>query len=382
MRPMDSAAITVPVKYPYRARKTLLDAMEDAEIEVSGVYHEPVAALYCAIAAAGIPGHAAVFDWGGGTLDVAVVRLAEGFVQAVEVAGRKRGGDDFDVMIEEAAVKDFCQNHADLDLTPRDLSTGPRGVELKLLSEAAKIRLSHAPSATVSRAGFLGEMGLHFQLSRETFDDWITPDVDAAIGCLHNAARRASVSEQLLNPLLLSGGTSHIPLVRHRIQNLFHHVITSLPAHGDRHNREAQDAANATAIGAAMLAERNSAAVFACDVGIRVADAQTMSDTFVPVFKHMEPVEYGQAKRVPLFVTNASTGVARILICDRVDPDVEPAGRLKRIFTVPIDNNELWVDVEFQMDNHLVLQVSASGRIAHAEAPPCFLTDAPIGFEV
>jgi hypothetical protein len=83
---------------------------------------------------------------------------------------------------------------------------------------------------------------------------------------------------------------------------------------------------------------------------------------FLPVYRANERLSFGTPREEQFFVTNASNGVARLLVCDQDDPVTQPAGRLLRVITVPIDRGELWLKVRFNLDRHLSLRVEAVGQ--------------------
>ena len=68
-------------------------------------------------------------------------------------------------------------------------------------------------------------------------------------------------------------------------------------------------------------------------------------------------------KKERFFISDSSTGVARLLICDQDDRVRSPGGRLLRVIPVPVHPTENWLDVTFQLDKHLVLRVEATGRV-------------------
>jgi hypothetical protein len=80
------------------------------------------------------------------------------------------------------------------------------------------------------------------------------------------------------------------------------------------------------------------------------------------VFGANEALTFG-SRECEFFVSDASSGVARLLVCDQDDPVRQPGGRLLRIVPVPVDTDENWLKVRFTLDRHLVLNVEPSGRI-------------------
>ncbi|MHC5540831.1 hypothetical protein ACYOEI_21630, partial [Singulisphaera rosea] len=132
----------------------------------------------------------------------------------------------------------------------------------------------------------------------------------------------------------------------------------------------------------ALLAVHGTRPVFAGDVGVRLAHAWDDHDAFLPIFRAGERVTFAP-KKERFFVSDAASGVARLLVCNRPDTDTKPQGRLLRIISIPIDQNESWLEVEFSVDRHLVLRVVASGSVARAEhAEPVWIPDLNLGFEM
>ena len=120
--------------------------------------------------------------------------------------------------------------------------------------------------------------------------------------------------------------------------------------------------------------------IFAADIGVRLSPSVPAEDSFYPVFNAGEAAAFDTRRGVSFFVSDASDGVARLLLSDRFDPVTQPAGRLLRVVTVPIDKQEKWLNVEFRLDRHLSLQVRATGRLAQANIPPTVIHQIPLGF--
>jgi molecular chaperone DnaK (HSP70) len=383
---LERVALTVPVNYPFQSRLHLCRACEKAGIDVVGVFHEPVAALYCHALLSQRSTTAAVFDWGGGTLDIATVRIEQGKAQVKAMDGMRRGGDDFDQIMVNQAVGQFLRDH-DLGIASDDLIEDPIfGPQLRLLAEQAKIELSENNEAYISRLNFLSGKALDFEITRRLFQEWIEDDVDRAIGCLRRAIRDTHIAESLVDPILLSGGTCNIPLIQLRIEQELgaDRVITRLPfATRRRETAPEEDVSHATAIGAVLLAVFGAHPTLTYDVGVRVADARGIQDSFHPIFPKGRALDFDE-HREEFFITDTRTGVARLLLCELVDADAEPEGRLKRIVTIPIDRTETRIDVTFRMGQHLVMDVSGTGRVAPCDSSETrtFLHDLSFAFEI
>jgi molecular chaperone DnaK (HSP70) len=384
--PMTRAAITIPVQFPPKARLNLILACKQAGIEVTQFFFEPVAALYCDLFTHPTSGIAAVFDWGGGSLDIATIKIEDGIAWTRQVEGWHRGGEHFDEMICEQAVEVFLRSHPELPHTAEDILSTARGRRLRQRAEQVKIELSRGQQSPMEYVALVGGADLDYTLTAAEFEEWIHQSVGEAVNRLKRAIRETGISPGLLARLFLSGGTCNIPAIQERLarQVAGERIVTSIAIPPSLRSDPGgmDDIGNATALGAALLAVHGTRPVFASDVGVRLAHAWDDHDAFFPIFRAGERVTSARRKE-QFFVSDASSGVARLMICDRPDTNDKTQGRLLRIIPVPIDPNESWLEVEFSIDRHLVLQVIASGRVAKVQqAEPAWIPDLNLGFEM
>jgi molecular chaperone DnaK len=385
--PLNRAALTIPVHYPPKAREQLQEACEKANIKVTNFFFEPIAAIYCSLTARPVSGVTAVFDWGGGSLDIATVQITGSVAMTRQIDGWHRGGSDFDRAICEQAVNDFLLRQPQIQYTADViLDRMTIGRNLRLLAETAKERLTTAQQASLSYGGFLGSANLLYPITRDQFEALIETDIVGAVTRLDHALHATGTSPKLLARLFLSGGTCNIPRIKDCLAGRFGERIVSrleLPPalrHVGVGSDGTNDIGNATAMGAALLAVHGAEPVFSNAVGVRLADAA--DDHFYPVFQAGERLTFDR-KEVKFFVSDASSGVARLLICDQSDPVLQPAGRLLRIVPVPIDKNETWLKVGFTLDRHLVLKIEASGVKVRAQATdPVWIQHLSLGFHL
>ncbi|MDB5308648.1 MAG: hypothetical protein JWO38_2850 [Gemmataceae bacterium] len=368
--PLDRAAVTIPVHYPPAARRQLTEAFHKAGIKVSHYFFEPIAAIYAGLIAEPVSGVAAVFDWGGGSLDIATVQLRDGVALTRQIDGWHRGGTHFDRMIAEQAVNDFLSKNRDNPATQVTtevvLDRMKAGRDLRLQAEAAKVQLGRDAEVPVSALKFLGIGALSYKLTRGVFSELVAPDLAGSVTRLERALATSGVTPRTLARLFLSGGTCHVRDVRERIARQFGDRLTptlKLPDRlvDKRATGGLDDIGNATAVGAALLSAFGSEPVFASAIGVRLAGGET-GEQFLPVFRATEKVPFDTPRAERFFVSDSGGGVARLLICDQTDSVTQPAGRLLRVMTVPIEKTENWVDVRFTLDRHLTLKVEAAGR--------------------
>jgi molecular chaperone DnaK (HSP70) len=361
---LNHASVTIPVHFPTRARRNLQEALTRAGIEVERLYYEPVAAIYCDMLSHKTSGVAAVFDWGGGSLDLATVHIRDGIAFTGAVEGWHRGGNDFDELIRHHVLYDFFKKNPELPLDPEIVNQMKAGQDLLEQAQDAKITLSARHTTELGVIAFLFGKNLSFPLPRDTFNDWIHNDVTGAIARMEHVLHASNVSWAGLSRLFLSGGTCNIPRIKMLLEEKVGARLVNrlkLPAELHAAPGGLDDVGNATAIGAAMLAVHASQPVLGNDIGVRLA--HTSGDRFDTVFHRGEALDYKSRKR-QYFITDASCGVARLLVCERRDPIIQQQGRLLRVLTVPIDKNEGFLDVEFTIGPQLVLTIKATGRIA------------------
>ena len=363
--PLDRAAVTIPVHYPAAARGRLEEAFHRAGIAVTHFFYEPVAALYAGLAGEPASGVMGVFDWGGGSLDIATVRVRDGIAMTLELDGWHRGGTDFDRQLAEQAVNAFLADHATGLTTRRILDTTTYGRRLIGRARNVKESLRDSPTEALVDADFLRVAPLNHRVSQADLAEMIRPDVTGAVARLDHAIEASGVTRNTLARLFLSGGTCQLRDVQSPLAQQYTGRLVDrlrLPDHLVGPLRGGlDDLGNATAIGAALLAANATRPVFAATVGVRLAGGRG-GDGFYPLFRAGDPVPFGKTRREGFFVSDASGGVARLLLCEQHDAALEPVGRAIRLIPVPVERDELWIDAEFTFERHLTLRVKAIGR--------------------
>jgi len=211
--PVTQAVITVPAFFNERQRLATQDAGRLANLEVLRIINEPTAAALAYGAgnsAAGSTENLLVYDLGGGTFDVSVVRVEDGIVEVRASHGDIHlGGDDFDEALAVLGEERFREKHPAQD--------GPLPAiahrRLKSAMEVAKIQLSDAPFASV-REEFLTEVGhLDTEISRDEYEQLIEPWILKTFDCLQRTLADAGVTAADLSKVMLVGGVTRTPVV-------------------------------------------------------------------------------------------------------------------------------------------------------------------------
>ncbi|MBT9394793.1 Fe-S protein assembly chaperone HscA [Hymenobacter sp. NST-14] len=210
--PVNKAVITVPAYFNDSQRQATRDAGRLAGLEVLRIVNEPTAAAL----AYGIglnPDEektVAVYDLGGGTFDVSILRLHQGIFEVLSTNGDTYlGGDDLDRMVAEH----WTGQH---NLAGQLADNGPLRQELRLLAESAKRYLSQHDDF----AGNLGD-DVVVRLTRAEFEDLIRPLVARTIDSCRRALTDANLTAGQLDAVLLVGGSTRVPLVYNSVSEFF-----------------------------------------------------------------------------------------------------------------------------------------------------------------
>ena len=213
-RPVHKAVITVPAYFTDAQRQATREAGRIAGLEVVRIINEPTAAAlaYHADDAGGRT--ILVYDLGGGTFDVSVVRIESGVVEVLATSGDNHlGGDDFD-----AVILDRINNHLEAE-TGLAGAGGDRLLQARLrrAAEQAKIELSRQPYVLVEEDHVAtvdgAEKHLSWEWSRTGFEDAIEELLSGTMRAVTTALNDAAVRPNELDRILLVGGSTRIPRV-------------------------------------------------------------------------------------------------------------------------------------------------------------------------
>ncbi len=212
---ISQAVITVPAYFNDAQRQATKDAGTIAGLEVKRIINEPTAAAL----AYGIDKQdkeqiVLVFDLGGGTFDVSILRLADGTFEVISTAGDNRlGGDDFDYKIANYLVDKFKRE------TGIDLSKDKMALErVKEAAEKAKIDLSGVLEAEISLPFISmtanGPVHINEKLTRAKFDEITSELVERCVRPVRRALKDAKMVAKDIDQVLLVGGSTRIPAVQ------------------------------------------------------------------------------------------------------------------------------------------------------------------------
>ncbi len=214
--PVSQAVITVPHYFGEPERAATRSAGEIAGLEVLQIVNEPTAAaIVHGVDSAPEPGKLLVFDLGGGTFDVTVMRYGEGGeTEVVATSGdRELGGADFDEAILERMIE-VAQQETGQDLTEDGWTLNAATV----LAEEIKQELSTRESAT--RPLPVSGKPVMFTLSRKEFEGLIKEQIELVEDAILNALDRAGLEGGGVDDVLMVGGSSRIPVFQGMVERI------------------------------------------------------------------------------------------------------------------------------------------------------------------
>lgn len=204
---LDGVVITVPAYFDDAQRQGTKDAARLAGLHVLRLLNEPTAAAIAYGLDSGKEGVIAVYDLGGGTFDISILRLSRGVFEVLATGGDSAlGGDDFDHLLA-----DHFREQANL----ADRSDDRVQRQLLDAAIAAKIALSDADHVAVEVAGWKGEV------TRAQFNDLISALVKRTLMACRRALKDAGVEAEEVLEVVMVGGSTRVPLVRERVGEFF-----------------------------------------------------------------------------------------------------------------------------------------------------------------
>lgn len=213
--PVTKAVITVPAYFNDAQRQATRDAGRIAGLDVLRLVNEPTAAALAYGLDKRQEGTIAVYDLGGGTFDISILKLHDGIFEVLATNGDTHlGGDDIDNLLLKIALEDLQTEWGeDLSHSGEAVQTLRRGVI------AVKEALSFAPAATLA----FEWNGKHYtrEITRDLFENLIRGIVDRTLGPCRDCMKDARVTPEQIDEVVMVGGSTRIPLVRSAVEVLF-----------------------------------------------------------------------------------------------------------------------------------------------------------------
>lgn len=205
---MEEATVAIPVGFSASKRAKLREAAEKAGIRVRSFISEPTAAFFANYNELKSSSIVAVFDWGGGTLDVSVLQHINGKVYELATVGKDVAGDYIDSKIAKRIHAKIARKKG-IEIAFEDMPSSAKDM-MRVRAERAKRMLGDDDTATISINNYGAFGACRETLEYDWFADIVDPEVTMAMGCLEEAIHQSGVGLANIDRIVMVGGSSNL----------------------------------------------------------------------------------------------------------------------------------------------------------------------------
>jgi Fe-S protein assembly chaperone HscA len=375
-RPVTKAVITVPAYFNDAQRQATKDAGRIAGLEVLRLVNEPTAAALAYGLDREKAGLVAVYDFGGGTFDVSILRLHEGIFEVVATSGDTHlGGDDIDNLLMTIALDDIA---GDMKSDVRRNGEAVQRIRQAVID--AKISLSSDESATLNVTLPDGR-AYKRTIKRAQFEELIAPVIARTVGPCKQALKDAQLTAEQIDEVVLVGGSTRIPRVRALVDEIF-----KLGARGKKPHTELNPD-EVVALGAAVQANilgGGSAAtedMLLLDVTPLSLGIEALGGVVAKIIPRNSTIPASAAEHFTTGVEGQTNVAVHVVQGEReLASDCRSLARFDLKGIPPMAAGLPRIEVKFLIDANGILHVTAreqrSGKQAEIEVKPTYgLTD-------
>jgi molecular chaperone DnaK len=374
--PVTKAVITVPAYFNDAQRQATRDAGRMAGLDVLRLVNEPTAAALAYGLDRAKEGIIAVYDLGGGTFDISILKLNDGIFEVIATNGDTHlGGDDIDNLLLAVALDEIRNEHG------VDLRQQPDAIQaLRKAVIEAKITLSSEPSAKLDIELPDGDR-YQREIPRDIYEQLIQPVIDRTAGPCRQAIADAGIKPEQIEELVLVGGSTRIPAVRTLVDQIF-----ELSARGKKPHTELNPdevVALGAAVQASILAGSSTTTdeLLLLDVTPLSLGIEALGGVVARIIQRNSTIPASATEHFTTGVDGQTNVAIHVLQGEReLAADCRSLARFDLKGIPPMPAGLPRIEVKFLIDANGILQVTAreqrSGLEAQIEVKPTYgLTD-------